>query len=231
MKRAVRDYNLPGNPVKQIDKPSQRREREPVLVTVEQVNAMRRWCLERGDRRSATLISLLAYAGHAPGVRGAAAALGGDPPPQHPLPGDQARRRLRARHASARPAGRRPIHVARGLRRAGGLCARHPQPPRRAVGRIRLGQLAQPHVPCRRLGGRPPHGHPGRRPTRPAARSALELRDAAHLRGPTAPVRRRAARPQRRHAAARLRARLAGLRPVTARQRRGADRTGPTRRS
>ena len=29
MKRAVRDYNLPGNPVKQIDKPSQRREREP----------------------------------------------------------------------------------------------------------------------------------------------------------------------------------------------------------
>ena len=31
MKRAVRDYNLSGNPVKQIDKPSQRREREPVL--------------------------------------------------------------------------------------------------------------------------------------------------------------------------------------------------------
>jgi integrase len=66
MKRAVRDYKLPGNPVKQIDKPSQRREREPVLVTVEQVEAMRRSCVQRGDLRSATLISLLAYAGPRP---------------------------------------------------------------------------------------------------------------------------------------------------------------------
>ena len=66
MKRAVRDYNLPGNPVKQIDKPSQRRERDPVLVTVEQVEAMRLWCLRRDDLRSATLISLLAYAGPRP---------------------------------------------------------------------------------------------------------------------------------------------------------------------
>jgi len=66
MKRAVRDYNLPGNPVKQIDKPSQRREREPVLVTVEQVEAMRLWCLGRDDLRSATLISMLAYAGPRP---------------------------------------------------------------------------------------------------------------------------------------------------------------------
>lgn len=47
MKRAVRDYSLPGNPVKQIDKPSQRRDRNPVLVTVEQVEAMRLWCLHR----------------------------------------------------------------------------------------------------------------------------------------------------------------------------------------
>jgi integrase len=66
MKRAVRDYNLPGNPVKQIDKPSQRRERDPVLVTVEQVETMRLWCLRRDDLRSATLISLLAYAGPRP---------------------------------------------------------------------------------------------------------------------------------------------------------------------
>ena len=66
MKRAVRDYNLAGNPVKQIDKPSQRREREPVLVTVEQVEAMRLWCLRRDDLRSATLIALLAYAGPRP---------------------------------------------------------------------------------------------------------------------------------------------------------------------
>jgi integrase len=66
MKRAVRDCNLPGNPVKQIDKPSQRRERDPVLITVEQVEAMRRWCMQRDDPRSATLISLLAYAGPRP---------------------------------------------------------------------------------------------------------------------------------------------------------------------
>jgi integrase len=66
MKRAVRDYNLSGNPVKQVDKPSQRREREPVLITVEQVEAMRLFCLRRDDLRSATLISLLAYAGPRP---------------------------------------------------------------------------------------------------------------------------------------------------------------------
>ena len=66
MKRAVRDYNLPGNPVKQIDKPSQRRERDAVLITVEQVEATRLWCLHRDDLRSATLISLLACAGPRP---------------------------------------------------------------------------------------------------------------------------------------------------------------------
>jgi integrase len=37
-----------------------------VLVTVEQVEAMRPWCLRRDDLRSATLISLLAYAGPRP---------------------------------------------------------------------------------------------------------------------------------------------------------------------
>jgi integrase len=66
MKRAARDYNLPGNPVRQVDKPSQRREREPVLVTVEQVETMRAWFLARDDRRSAVLIALLAYAGPRP---------------------------------------------------------------------------------------------------------------------------------------------------------------------
>jgi len=66
MKRAVRDYNLPSNPVKEIDKPSQRRDREPILVTVEQVERMRAWCLHHDDLRSATLLSLLAYAGPRP---------------------------------------------------------------------------------------------------------------------------------------------------------------------
>jgi len=66
MKRAARDYNLPSNPVKQVDKPSQRREREPVLVTVDQVEAMRAWFLARRDARSAMLVALLAYAGPRP---------------------------------------------------------------------------------------------------------------------------------------------------------------------
>jgi integrase len=66
MKRAARDYNLPSNPVKQIDKPSQRRDREPILIGVEQVERMRLWCLGRDDLRSATLLSLLAYAGPRP---------------------------------------------------------------------------------------------------------------------------------------------------------------------
>src|SRR3954451_19038897 len=47
-------------------KPSQRRDREPVLISVERVEAMRHWCLSRDDLRSATLISLLAYAGPRP---------------------------------------------------------------------------------------------------------------------------------------------------------------------
>jgi integrase len=66
MKRAVRDFNLPSNPVKQIDKPSQRREREPLLVSVEQVETMRLYFRALEDLRSATLLSLLAYAGPRP---------------------------------------------------------------------------------------------------------------------------------------------------------------------
>jgi integrase len=66
MKRAVRDFNLPANPVREIDKPSQRRERDPVLITVGQVEAMRVWCVSKDDLRSATLIGLLAYAGPRP---------------------------------------------------------------------------------------------------------------------------------------------------------------------
>jgi integrase len=66
LKRAVRDYNLPSNPVQLVDKPSQRRERDPILVTVAQVERMRAWCLAKDDLRSATLLSLLAYAGPRP---------------------------------------------------------------------------------------------------------------------------------------------------------------------
>ncbi len=73
-------------------------------------------------------------------------------------------------------------------------------------------------APAARRQGR--RGAP-RAPPRPA----LELRHAAHLRGPAATVRRRAARAQPRDAAARLRARMGGLRPGPARQRGGPDRT------
>lgn len=66
LKRAVRDYNLPSNAVQQVDKPSQRRDRDPILVTIEQVEQMRAWCLHRHDLRSAALLSLLAYAGPRP---------------------------------------------------------------------------------------------------------------------------------------------------------------------
>ena len=61
-----RDFNLPSNPVKQVDKPSQRREREPLLVGVEQVETMRLHFLAHDDLRSAALLSLLAYAGPRP---------------------------------------------------------------------------------------------------------------------------------------------------------------------
>ena len=46
--------HLPGNPVRQVDKPSQRREREPVLVTVEQVERCGRgfWHATTAARRS-----------------------------------------------------------------------------------------------------------------------------------------------------------------------------------
>jgi hypothetical protein len=203
MKRAVRDYNLPGNPVKQIDKPSQRRGRDPVLVTVE-VEAMRRWGLERGDRRSATLIGLLAYAGPRPESEAL------------PLRWEAIRRRtilLRATERgvaySAPPccSPRSPTACRRGARRPASPPADAPVIPNRrgAVGRARLGQLAQPQVPRRRHGGRSADRHSRRRATRAAARPALELRDAARLRGPAAPVRRRAARPQPGDPPARLR--------------------------
>lgn len=92
MKRTVHDYNLPSNAVQQIDKPSQRRDREPILVTVEQVEHMRAWCLRRDDLRSATLLSLLAYAGPRPESE------------DDPL--NETGTRIRARDPPTRPLGR-----------------------------------------------------------------------------------------------------------------------------
>lgn len=62
-----------GNPVRLVDKPSQRRNREPKLVPPKKVEGMRAWLLAnpwrryRRDRQlDATLLSLLAYAGLRP---------------------------------------------------------------------------------------------------------------------------------------------------------------------
>ncbi|HET9720834.1 MAG TPA: hypothetical protein VFP55_12210 [Solirubrobacteraceae bacterium] len=56
MKRAVRAFKPPSNPVKQINKPSQRSEREPRLGSVEQVESMRLYFRAHDDLRSATLL-------------------------------------------------------------------------------------------------------------------------------------------------------------------------------
>ena len=106
MKRAVRDYNLSGNPVKQVDKPSQRREREPILITVEQVRgdapgvpAPRRPTLGHADQPARVRRPT-------PGVRGAPADLGRDPAPHNPHSSDQARRPARASDTPPRSPGR-----------------------------------------------------------------------------------------------------------------------------
>jgi hypothetical protein len=52
----------PGNPVKLVGKPSQARERQPILVSPEQVEAIR----ARLPLPDATLVSMLAYAGLRP---------------------------------------------------------------------------------------------------------------------------------------------------------------------
>jgi integrase len=62
LKHAVLDGVLRTNPVQQIDKPSQRRDRQPVLIRPAQVEAIR----TQLPLRDATLVSLLAYSGLRP---------------------------------------------------------------------------------------------------------------------------------------------------------------------
>lgn len=62
LKHAVIDGVLRSNPVQVIDKPSQRRKREPILIGPDQVEAIR----AQLGQRDATLVSLLAYAGLRP---------------------------------------------------------------------------------------------------------------------------------------------------------------------
>lgn len=66
LKYAVVDGIIRSNPVQAIDKPSQRRDREPILIRPAQVEAIR----ARLDQRSATIVSVLAYAGLRPESEG-----------------------------------------------------------------------------------------------------------------------------------------------------------------
>jgi integrase len=66
LKRAVVDRELNANPVGAVDKPRQRRKRDPRPLAPDAVERIRGWFLERGLVGDATLISLLAYAGPRP---------------------------------------------------------------------------------------------------------------------------------------------------------------------
>jgi hypothetical protein len=87
--------------------------------------------------------------------------------------------------------------------------------------------LARSHLPSSRRSGWPPRRRRGRPQEGPPTRSAIQLRNAAHLRRPAAPVRRQAARPQRRDVATGLCAGVGGLRPGPAHGCRGADQACP----
>ena len=71
LQRAVRDEEITTNPVRLVEKPSQAREREPVMVTPVKVEAIRRAFPGRrlSRLRDATLTTLLAYAGLRPRAR------------------------------------------------------------------------------------------------------------------------------------------------------------------
>jgi integrase len=56
-----------SNPVSVVRKPRQGRERAVRVVAPRQVEAIRRWMLDRGDVEGATIVSVLAYAGLRPG--------------------------------------------------------------------------------------------------------------------------------------------------------------------
>jgi hypothetical protein len=105
----------------------------------------------------------------APGIRGAASALGRRAAAHDPVPSDEARRALRAGDPPARTARGRPALVAGGVRSAARRRARDSQRPGRALGRSRLGQLARSYVPSRRQGRRAARRQGRRRPACAAA--------------------------------------------------------------
>jgi integrase len=67
LQRAVVHGAVPTNPVSFVKKPSQKRRRLVRPIHPQQVEAMRKWLVERGRAADATLLSVLAYAGLRPG--------------------------------------------------------------------------------------------------------------------------------------------------------------------
>jgi hypothetical protein len=118
----------------------------------------------------------------ASGVGGPATSVDRDPTSHDPVPSDEARRRARARDAATRAARPGSRDVAHGMRRSAGRHASDHQQSRRGVDRVRLGQLAESHVPRRGQGGWSAGGHSRWRSPCPPAGPAVELRDAPHLR-------------------------------------------------
>lgn len=70
LKRAVRDMEIPANPVAQVDKPRAPRKRKPIIIPALQVEQIRAHLLAQGQIGDATLVSLLAYAGPRPESEG-----------------------------------------------------------------------------------------------------------------------------------------------------------------
>jgi integrase len=67
LQRAVEWRRIPHNPAKLVRKPPARRARAVRPLAPDTLERMRAWLLQRGRRRDAVLVSLLAYAGLRPG--------------------------------------------------------------------------------------------------------------------------------------------------------------------
>lgn len=178
---------------------------------------MRVWCLRRDDRRSATLLSLLAHAGPRPESEAL------------PLRWSAVRTRTILFRATKRgavyeratrllqPLASDLEGLAQSVRQPRLKRPRHRRARRRAVGRLRL---ARAHLPSGCRGCGPASRRCRRRQPRTPARSAVELRNPADLRRPASPVRRQPTRQQPRETTPACGA----LRAIAADQRRGAHR-------
>jgi integrase len=150
LRHAEIDGAIRGNPVKLVGKPSQARDRQPILVSPEQVEAIR----ARLPQRDAALVSLLAYAGLRPESEAIT------------LPWRNVRERSilvrdtkRGRERSVRLLEPLAEDLARGVRFGPGRsCSRRV---RGRVEAVRLEELAAQGVQACRCGRRVAGGYPG----------------------------------------------------------------------